>query len=310
MKNLLFIGGTTFFGKLTLKKLIDSEKYNISVLTRGNIFPEEFKGRVQFIICSRSEKQALALALKEKQFDIIVDNIAYTASDVKNILDIFRGKIEHYLLCSSGAVYPKYGLHEWTEDEAVLEFISGGRLYSNNKREAESVLMTYHDVPYTIYRPTVVEGPNDSAKRTLYFVKRISQQEQFDIPEGVLFKHIYSDDLANAIAELIALGPTNKAYNICGDDKITLNDYCCMIAEILGKSPCHQIVSVEKFSNSDHADFPSAYDRTLILSNVSIKKTIQYHLTDIKIWLPMIVRWNLKIYLNEPSDKGGICPRL
>src|SRR3990167_10296750 len=113
MKRLLFIGGTAFFGKLTLKKLIDSGKYNITVLTRGNVFPEEFQGRVRFIICNRSEKEALALALKEEQFDIIVDNIARTALDVTNILDIFRGKIEHYLMCSSGGVYPEYCSHEW-----------------------------------------------------------------------------------------------------------------------------------------------------------------------------------------------------
>lgn len=292
MKRLLFIGGTAFFGKQALTKLIDSGKYNITVLTRGNAFPKEFNGRVRFIICNRSAKQAVALALKEEQFDIIVDNIARTASDVTNILDIFRGKIEHYLLCSSGGVYPKYCSHEWTEDEAVLEPIPGKRLYDNNKREAESALMTYHDVAYTIYRPTVVEGPDDSMKRTLYFVNKINQQEQFDIPEGVLFKHVYSDDVANAIVELIALRPMNRAYNICGDDKITLEEYCGMIAAILGKEPCHHLISAEKFSNSVHEGFPSSYDRTLILSNDLIKKTIHFHPTALQVWLPITVRSN------------------
>ncbi|MDP1574319.1 MAG: NAD-dependent epimerase/dehydratase family protein [Coxiellaceae bacterium] len=299
MKRLLFIGGTAFFGKLALKKLIDSGKYNITVVTRGNVFPEEFQGCVRFIICNRSEKEALALALKEEQFDIIVDNIARTALDVTNILDIFRGKIEHYLLCSSGGVYPEYCPHEWVENEAVLVPIPGRRPYDNNKREAESVLMTYRDVSYTIYRPTVVEGPDDSMKRTLYFVRKINQQEQFNIPEGVIFKHVYSDDLASAIVELIALHPMNRAYNICGDDKVTLDEYCHMIAGILGKKPCHQVVSTEKFSNSDHADFPSSYDRTLILSNELLKKTIHYHPTAIQAWLPVTVRSDFENMLDR-----------
>lgn len=299
MKRLLFIGGTAFFGKLTLKKLIDSGKYNITVLTRGNVFPEEFKDRVRFILCDRSEKQAMALALKDEQFDIIVDNIARTALDVKNILDIFRGRIGHYLLCSSGGVYPEYGPHEWVENEAVLQAIPGRRPYDNNKREAESVLMTYGDVPYTIYRPTVVQGPDDSMKRTAYFVRKINQQEQFNIPEGVLFKHVYSDDLASAIVELIALHPMNRAYNICGDDKVTLDEYCHMIAAILGKRPCHHVISAEKYANSDHADFPSSYDRTLILSNELLKKTIHYHPTAIQAWLPVTVRSNLVNILDK-----------
>ena len=295
MKQLLFIGGTAFFGKQALKKLIISGDYHITVLTRGNICPEEFKKHVKFICCDRSDRQALKATLKGQHFDIVVDNIARTASDVRNVLDIFRGRIEHYLLCSSGAVYPRFLPHEWSEEEAVFELITGQREYANNKREAESTLVSYRDVPYTIYRPTVVEGPEDSTKRISYFIEKIDKQKPFDIPAEVLFKHVYSGDVANAIVALVALGPTNKAYNICGDDKITLEEYCFKIAEILGRAPCHRLVPVENFLALDHGNFPSSYDRTLILSNALLKSTIPFHPTSINFWLPITVRWGVYI---------------
>lgn len=295
MKKLLFIGGTSFFGRQAVKKLIETNKYEVTILTRGNVFPAEFKDRVNFIICDRSDKEALAKLLVDKSFDIIVDNIAYTAIDVKNILNIFRGKIEHYLLCSTGAVYPEYIYHEWEESEAVLEYVPGQGSYANHKREAEAQLNSYSDVPYTIYRPTVIEGPEDPIRRTLYFVKKIAQQELFYIPPGIIFKHVYSDDVAQAIVHLVNLGATNKAYNICGDDKILLEQYCDMIAHLLSRAPSYEIVPIEKFRNFNDEDFPNSYDRTLLLSNTLLKDSVAYQATPMDRWLPITIQWNLEL---------------
>ena len=143
MKNLLFLGGTAFFGKKVVERLIRSKMYRITLLTRGNIIPKEFRNQVEFIFCDRSDPKAIEAALHHKYFDIIVDNSGRTKIDVKNVLDILNDKIEHYLFCSSGAVYPNSGLHEWCESEAGLEPILGQGAYANNKREAENQIFSY-----------------------------------------------------------------------------------------------------------------------------------------------------------------------
>ena len=179
MKRLLFIGGTSFFGKLAIEQLLSSKQYSISILTRGNTVCNFNSRYVSFIKADRSDVTSLSAALKNQYFDIVVDNIAYNGNDVKIILDVLAGKIEHYLLCSTGSVYPRIGPKEWQEHEAVLDFLPEQRPYANGKREAESQLLGYSDVPYTIYRPTVVQGENDPTCRVQYFVDRISRQIHF-----------------------------------------------------------------------------------------------------------------------------------
>jgi nucleoside-diphosphate-sugar epimerase len=289
MKRILFIGGTHFFGKLAVKKLIETKKYAITILTRGNNLISEFQNIVEHIKCNRIDQDALAENLRNKTFDIIVDNIAQTAMDVKTILTIFKNKIEHYLLCSTGAVYAAGSLQEWKEPEAILHRIQGDRSYANDKREAEYELMSTNDIKYTIYRPTVIEGLEDPTRRTHYFFEKIYRQELFYIPEGVLFKHVYSEDVAEIVKNLISLEPTNSVYNICGDDKISIDTYCHMIAELIGKPPCHKVVSSEQFIALSNKDFPSSYDRTLLLSNERIKTKMNINLTSIESWLPIIV---------------------
>jgi nucleoside-diphosphate-sugar epimerase len=59
MKKILFMGGTSFFGKLVVKKLIKEKKCHLTLLTRGNIIPPEFNNNVEFIKCDRTEKNSL-----------------------------------------------------------------------------------------------------------------------------------------------------------------------------------------------------------------------------------------------------------
>jgi nucleoside-diphosphate-sugar epimerase len=298
MKKILFMGGTSFFGKLVVKKLIKEKKCHLTLLTRGNIIPPEFNNNVEFIKCDRAEKNSLILHLNNKKFDIVVDNTAKTSSDVKSILSVMKNKFEHYLLCSTGAVYSSGLLNEWEESEANLHSIQGDQSYANNKREAERELLSNGDIQYTIYRPTVVEGPEDPTRRTSYFVQKIYQQKPFYIPEGVFFKHVYSEDAAEIIKKLIFLEPKNTAYNICGNDKISIDAYCNRIANLMHKPPCHRVIPIEKFQI--FADnFPNSYGRNLLLSNRRLMKELNFNFTPIDRWLPITIQ----LSANEKLDK-------
>jgi dTDP-4-dehydrorhamnose reductase len=139
----------------------------------------------------------------------------------------------------------------------------------------------------------VVEGPEDQTKRTQYFIKKILQQDVFYIPDEVIFKHVYSYDAAYVVEQLINLEPNNCAYNICGDDKISIQAYCDMIAHLLKKQSCYKTLPKNEFMKSHNKDFPSSYQRTLLLSNDLIKNTVDYQFTSINHWLPITIQWNL-----------------
>lgn len=290
MKNLLFLGGTSFFGKCAVEKLIVTNNFDLKLLTRGKNIPAEFQDHVNFITCDRSDRKALMSALKNQYFDIVVDNIARNGLDVKNILELLQGSVEHYLLCSTAAVYPQWHTsHVWLEPEAINEPVPGQSPYVNGKRDAERQLRNSH-VPYTIYRPAVVEGPGDPMKRTKYFVDKIYHQQPFYIPDDVLLQHVYSQDVAATIVKLIALGATQVAYNICGDDQISIQQYCDAIAEVLGKKPCYTLVARPQFIASYAEGFPFLYDNSLLLSNSFLKEKTHFKPTSIAQWLLPTIR--------------------
>jgi len=285
MKKVLFVGGTAFFGKRGVLTLLDGA-YEVSVLTRGNVFPPEFKERVDFIRCDRSDSSALADVLKGRHFDIVVDQTASSGADVAAAISGLSSRdIEHYLLCSSAAVYPEWHtLHKWAEEEGVVDVVPGAHPFANGKREAESAIVS-SGLPYTIYRPTIVEGGDDPTGRFQYFVRKIMSQESFIIPKDVVIQHVGADDAAMAINLLIELGPTNSVYNICGDDEMTLEHYCDLMSDILGKPKCHRAVAREEFLRMNVEMFPGLYDHSLLLSNSRLKKATSYQPGSMMQWL-------------------------
>jgi hypothetical protein len=78
----------------------------------------------------------------------VIDTIAYDAAAVSAALRTFAGRIGHYLLCSSGAVYRDYP--DWRQYRPVYEHdadltYTGDLAYAEGKRAAEQVLMK-HDL--------------------------------------------------------------------------------------------------------------------------------------------------------------------
>ncbi|MBC9866611.1 MAG: hypothetical protein F7O42_01805 [Opitutae bacterium] len=95
--NLLIIGGTAYFGT-------DTVELGLTICTRGNTRPP-FWDRVSHIAVDRTDPQAFAKALRGKSFDAVIDNIAYTAEEVVNALDVFKGNIGRYILTTSAVVF-------------------------------------------------------------------------------------------------------------------------------------------------------------------------------------------------------------
>ena len=297
MKTLLFIGGTTFFGKLAVRKLIASQQYQITLLTRGNHIPAEFAAAVALIRCDRTNREAMRAALQNRPFDVVVDNIAQGAADVAAVLDGMEGAVGHYLLCSSATVYPNWHTpHQWTEAEAMLAPVPEQGPYANGKRAAEQELMERRNVPFTIYRPTVVEGPDDPVSRTRFFVENLDRQRTFFLPADVILQHAYSVDVAEAILSLIALGPDNRSYNISGNDSIPIGMYCDMIAEVLDRPKCYELIGRDRFMATRPARFPDLFDHTLLLSNTSLRQRAHHRESIIQEWLPVTVQWNRDLY--------------
>ena len=100
---ILIIGGTSFFGKEIVKQALDAG-HEVTVLSRGNARPD-FWERVDHIAGDRNDASDLAEKLANRQFDAVIDNIAFNGGHVEDLVSALQGNIGRYILTSTTAVY-------------------------------------------------------------------------------------------------------------------------------------------------------------------------------------------------------------
>jgi 2'-hydroxyisoflavone reductase len=192
--------------------------------------------------------------------------IAYDRADVESAVKTFAGNIDHYVLCSKGAVYRDYTdsrqYHPFTEEDADLGY-KDDFAYSEGKRAVEMVLWstsgTKIPFPFIIIRPAVVEGPEDPTGRTWFWVQRVSDGHEVLVPRttpSTIFRHVHVDDVADVLVRTLC-NPSafNQAYNVAGGEVLSLEDYVLMRAGVMDQDVKMVITSLEKFDGNP--DYPT-----------------------------------------------------
>jgi nucleoside-diphosphate-sugar epimerase len=263
---------------------------------------EAAKATITFIKGDREQHELFPTYFKDERFDVVYDNMAMSAADVESAIKAFSGKTRHYILCSSVAVYKDWHRAKpYDEKEAELEYVSvaGEKFtptqrwlcsYANGKRQAEQALMKANNFPFTIIRPSAIEGEGDPVKRTNYWVQRILSNETLVIPEGAVLQNIYVEDLARFAAQVVNSQPQNRVYNIASDQTITLEKYLCKIGALLGKE-----ISFFKTKSSvveaKLDSFPIFFDKALSVFLANAQGDFRFVATNIDQWLERVVRW-------------------
>ncbi len=229
----LVIGGTSFFGLRIVEKLVERGD-DVTVFSRGQSRPA-ILGEVSHMAGDRNDEEGFRESLASGDFDAVIDNIAFTADHARLAYDTLRGRCGQYLVCSSVSVYkdvPRYRV--LYEEEADLTK-RVGEAYGDGKRALEEVLWdkSADDLPVTVFRPTVVEGPRDPAMHAWYYLQRFLDGGPVLIPREVpdiLLRIVFAEDVANAfIAALANEAAYNRVYNLGGEEIFTLYDYADMV---------------------------------------------------------------------------------
>lgn len=246
--NVLVIGGTRNIGHFLVQALVERGDH-VVVLNRG-LTRDELPASVERMRVDRTDRAALARALKDRSFDLVVDNALYKGSEAEEIAELLRRRVGHYIFLSSGQVYlvregierpfieseyeglvmpaPKintYGYEEWR--------------YGMDKREVEDAMRAAWDkyqFPFTALRLPMVIGERDHFGRLYAYILRVRDGGPILVPSTPNFplRHIYSGDVVRAILRLADGDPgTGQAYNISQDETVTLDDYVGRIARIL-----------------------------------------------------------------------------
>jgi nucleoside-diphosphate-sugar epimerase len=149
---ILFIGGT---GKIStaVSRQVLAKGHTLYLLNRGlqSKNPPGSRGLKVDI----NDSQAAQAALRNLEFDVVVDWIAFTPEHIERDLALFRGRTRQFVFISSASVYQKPPAHYLTTESTPL----GNPFwdYSRNKIACEERLLRAwrkENFPVTIVRPT------------------------------------------------------------------------------------------------------------------------------------------------------------
>ncbi|MCC7366498.1 MAG: NAD-dependent epimerase/dehydratase family protein [Dehalococcoidia bacterium] len=177
------------------------------------------------------------------EFDAVLDNTSYQTTDVTPMVELFRGRVAHYVFTSSTAVYLWSDVQPVTEEHPVSddEAVNTSRAYGAGKVRCERLLMEEHartGFPATSLRVGHTLGPHCPVPtREPWFWARLEAGRPILVPgDGMPFVHlVHIDDVASA---MIATTETDRSagqiYNVNGREYSSIAAYIRMMASIVG----------------------------------------------------------------------------
>lgn len=237
----LFIGGTGTISTAITKKLC--EGFNeIYLLNRGSR-NDEMPSNINFITADINNEEQVALALRDKMFDVVCDFIGFVPEQLERDYRLFAGKIKQFIYISSASAYNK-PLNDYIINEGTT-LANKYWTYSRNKIACEEFLMKqYRDngFPITVIRPSHtycersvpvgLSGKNGSFQ----VIKRMLEGKPVIVHgDGTsLWTMTDSRDFAEGFIGLMgnphAIG---EAFNITCDESLTWNQIYSTIAKCL-----------------------------------------------------------------------------
>src|SRR5262249_50062468 len=175
--NILILGGTGFTGPEQVEYAI-ARGHRVTLFNRGKTRPGLFKGKVAEELIG--DLNSDTSALKDKQFDVVIDNPTTLPFWVKNAAQYLKGNTKHYMFISTTSVYRDEseigtngesptlpmpaGLDPYQPDQrndAQLAASANPQYYGPFKARAEVEVQNQYPGINTIIRPCLIVGPLD-----------------------------------------------------------------------------------------------------------------------------------------------------
>jgi nucleoside-diphosphate-sugar epimerase len=234
----LFIGGTGTISSACAQLAVQSG-IELSVLNRGHTATRPLPESAKVIHADIRDQAATRAALGDRDFDVVVDFVAFTPDQVKSDIELFSDRTGQYVFISSASAYQKPVQHLPILESTPL--VNPFWEYSRNKIACEDLLVqAYRDsgFPATIVRPSHTYDRTRtpfSAGWTL--VERMRQGKEVVVHgDGTsLWTLTHHDDFAIAFNGL--LGNTRAigdSFHITSDEALTWDQIHHIMATAAG----------------------------------------------------------------------------
>lgn len=235
----LVMGGTQFNG-LALVHELARTGHQVVILNRGQTKADLPHG-VERVFADRTNHDQMREILGSVNVDAIIDVSAYLPEDVELMIDIFRGRIDHYVFISSTVIYAQSDHFPITEAHPV-ERGDAQNPYGRNKLLCEDILLREwreNRFPCSIVPFSMVMGAgNILPDREQRMFQRILRDRPILIPgNGRTIQQVgHADDQARALRMMLCKPATyGQRYNLTGNDYFTQEGYVDVFAGLLGK---------------------------------------------------------------------------
>lgn len=241
----LFIGGTGLISEAVSKRAIESG-IELYLMNRGKRQASQSFG-ANVITADIRDSAATAEALKNHEFDVVVNWIAFTPEHVKADIERFNGKTGQYIFISSASAYQKPVTHYLITESTPLA--NPYWQYSRDKIACEELLLNaYRDdgFRFTIVRPsytygnTMIPASLNSWNHPWTLVDRMRKGKQIIVHgDGTsLWTMTHNTDFAKGFVGLIGnQQATGHAFHITSDEVLDWNQIYTIIGKAAGVEP-------------------------------------------------------------------------
>jgi nucleoside-diphosphate-sugar epimerase len=190
-KKILVLGGTRFFGKLLVQRLVRAG-HHVTIATRGYA-PDPFGARIERIRVDRRNELAMRTAFRGTAgYDLVIDQMCYSPLDAAIAVRTFGGKVGRYIMTSTIDVYRGLlGEADAPIPESALNVLAqridtqfpwhdpslATQSYVSGKLQAEAYLYRDGTLPLVTARVAhVLGGPEDFTGRLAHYVDLVRRR--------------------------------------------------------------------------------------------------------------------------------------
>jgi nucleoside-diphosphate-sugar epimerase len=190
-KNVLVLGGTRYFGKLLVQRLVRAG-HRVTIATRGYA-PDPFGGRIERIRVDRRNETAMRAAFRATGgYDLVIDQMCYSPLDAAIAVRTFAGRVGRYVMTSTIDVYrtvsgstgahireadlnilaqPIDTQYPWHDPSLAIQSYVAGKV------QAEAYLYRDGSLPLVTARLAhVLGGPEDFTGRLAWYVDLVRKR--------------------------------------------------------------------------------------------------------------------------------------
>ncbi|WP_030177907.1 NAD-dependent epimerase/dehydratase family protein [Streptomyces sp. NRRL S-813] len=298
MQKVCVIGGSRYFGKLLVQRLL-ATGHQVTVINRGST---PAPAGAEHLVVDRNDEAALIAALGSRTFDAVVDQVCYTPVQAAIAARAFSGRTRRYVMTSTIEVYdpataalPTVPSGTPVPEEVVdpstwlvamvLPWHDAAYLeahYAEGKRQAEAVFAQHHGFAFTAVRSAHVLGGGaaEFTGRLAHYVEHVTRGTQITVhakPLPTVFIHY--EELADLLLWAATLSDVTGPVNACSDGPLDVYGLGAVVAAQAGRKAMYRSAAAGEPAS------PFSFDRHYAMSNARAKE-LGFSFSHITDWLP------------------------